>query len=173
MFFARGIPVIYYGDEQGFVGDGGNHESRQDMMPSMVATYNDDDLLANNKSTRDDNFDQDNLLYQSLSTYAQLYQQHPALRHGKQNTIFAQKKAGLFVFNRVLTISGKAQNYLLIFNSASTEQLVEFDNVVNAISSKSKLIYKSDMSEHSLTVTSDKIEIMASPLSFSIYKQIN
>jgi len=173
MFFARGIPVIYYGDEQGFVGDGGNHESRQDMMPSKVATYNDDDLLANNKSTRDDNFDQENLLYQSLSTYAQLYQQHPALRHGQQNTLYAQKSAGLFVFNRVLTINGKAQNYLLVFNSASTEQVVAFDNVINALPNKNKLIFKTEQAEHTLIVNPDKIEIATSPLSFSIYKQIN
>jgi len=173
MFFARGIPVIYYGDEQGFVGDGGNHESRQDMMPSKVATYNDDDLLANNKSTRDDNFDQENLLYQSLSTYAQLYQQHAALRHGQQNTLYAQKSAGLFVFNRVLTINGKAQNYLLVFNSASTEQVVAFDNVINALPNKNKLIFKTEQAEHTLIVNPDKIEITTSPLSFSIYKQIN
>ncbi len=36
MFFLRGIPVVYYGDEQGFVGDGHDKDSRQDMMPSKV-----------------------------------------------------------------------------------------------------------------------------------------
>ena len=34
MYFARGNPVIYYGDEQGFVGDGGDQDARQDMFPS-------------------------------------------------------------------------------------------------------------------------------------------
>ena len=38
MYFARGNPVIYYGDEQGFVGDGGDQDARQDMFPSGVAT---------------------------------------------------------------------------------------------------------------------------------------
>ena len=48
LFFARGVPVIYYGDEQGFVGDGGDKSARQDMMPSAVPSYNALPLLANN-----------------------------------------------------------------------------------------------------------------------------
>ena len=36
----RGVPTIYYGDEQGFVGTGGDQQSRQDMFPSKVASYN-------------------------------------------------------------------------------------------------------------------------------------
>ena len=37
MYLSRGNPVIYYGDEQGFVGDGGDQLARQDMFPSQVA----------------------------------------------------------------------------------------------------------------------------------------
>ena len=37
MYFSRGNPVIYYGDEQGFTGDGGDQDARQDMFPSKVA----------------------------------------------------------------------------------------------------------------------------------------
>ena len=51
MYFSRGNPVVYYGDEQGFVGDGGDQDARQDMFPSQVATYNDDDNIG---TTRDD-----------------------------------------------------------------------------------------------------------------------
>ena len=34
MYFSRGNPVIYYGDEQGFTGDGGDQDARQDMFPA-------------------------------------------------------------------------------------------------------------------------------------------
>jgi hypothetical protein len=34
----RGVPTIYYGDEQGFVGDGGDQDAREDMFPSKVAS---------------------------------------------------------------------------------------------------------------------------------------
>ena len=37
MFFARGQPVIYYGDEQGFTGDGGDKDAREDMFANDVA----------------------------------------------------------------------------------------------------------------------------------------
>jgi hypothetical protein len=36
MYLTRGQPVVYYGDEQGFVGDGNDQLARQDMFPSQV-----------------------------------------------------------------------------------------------------------------------------------------
>lgn len=47
MFLSRGIPVIYYGDEQGFTGDGHDVDAREDMFPSEVLSYNDNVLLGN------------------------------------------------------------------------------------------------------------------------------
>ena len=32
MYLTRGQPVVYYGDEQGFTGDGGDKDARQDMF---------------------------------------------------------------------------------------------------------------------------------------------
>ena len=45
MYFSRGNPVVYYGDEQGFTGTGGDQVARQTMFASQVADYLDDDLL--------------------------------------------------------------------------------------------------------------------------------
>ena len=36
MYLVRGQPVVYYGDEQGFIGDGGDKDARQDMFASQV-----------------------------------------------------------------------------------------------------------------------------------------
>ena len=63
MFFARGMPVVYYGDEQGFVGDGNDQDARQNMFPSQVATYNDDDLVGTLATTAQSNFDRRHPLY--------------------------------------------------------------------------------------------------------------
>ena len=52
MYLTRGQPVVYYGDEQGFTGDGGDKDARQDMFASQVATYNDDDLIGTDATTR-------------------------------------------------------------------------------------------------------------------------
>ena len=39
MYFSRGNPVVYYGDEQGFTGAGGDQDARQDMFPSLSKQY--------------------------------------------------------------------------------------------------------------------------------------
>ncbi|WP_019026403.1 alpha-amylase family glycosyl hydrolase [Colwellia piezophila] len=167
MFFSRGVPVIYYGDEQGFVGDGGDQASRQDMMPSLVASYNDDDLLATEKTTADDNFDTSHLFYQSFAKYSQLYQQYPALRFGEQTVVYAQDKAGIFAITRQMKATSKAsseeksQELLIVFNTADKAQ--RLDVVTQQKATKKtpvKLLYRS--------VTAKKDGEIA-PLSFNIY----
>ena len=69
MYFGRGMPVVYYGDEQGFTGDGGDQDARPDMMPSLVGTYNDDDLIGTTATTADANFDITHPLYVTLAEY--------------------------------------------------------------------------------------------------------
>ncbi len=159
MFFTRGVPVVYYGDEQGFVGDGGDQASRQDMMPSMVASYNDDDLLATDKTTADDNFDASHPLYQEFSRYAELYQTYPALRFGQQQVVYAQDKPGIFAVTRNLaaTNTQQSQQLLVVFNTATSAQPIKVDlnNKVNEV------IYRSDKGEN---------QEQLSALSFAIYQ---
>ena len=56
MYFSRGNPVIYYGDEQGFTGAGGDQDARQTMFASRVPDYLDDDLLGTDATHAQDNF---------------------------------------------------------------------------------------------------------------------
>ena len=51
MFLLRGVPVVYYGDEQGFVGHGIDQDARQDLFASQVASYNDQALLGTTTTT--------------------------------------------------------------------------------------------------------------------------
>ena len=39
MFLGRGQPVVYYGDEQGFVGTGGDKDARQSLFASQVPSW--------------------------------------------------------------------------------------------------------------------------------------
>jgi len=156
LYFSRGVPVIYYGDEQGFVGDGGDQASRQDMMPSKVASYNDDDLLATDKTTAVDNFDTNHHFYQAFALYAELYQQLPALRFGEQSTLYSQNKPGIFAIERAYSAQGENQKLMIVFNTAGEAQSLE----VIAQYASAKLLFQS------VSNSTDKI----SPLSFSIYK---
>jgi hypothetical protein len=95
MYFSRGNPVVYYGDEQGFVGDGGDQDARQDMFQSQVGTSNDDDNIATTETPADDNFDQDHDLYEAIARLASVTREHPALVDGSSfYDVIIQAKVG-------------------------------------------------------------------------------
>lgn len=120
MFFARGVPVIYYGDEQGFTGDGGDHGARQDMMPSKVASYIDDVQLGTSQTPAADNFDTNHVLYRDFRTFADIYKQHQGLRYGEHATVFADEKPGIFAFTR--TLFDTDEEYFMVFNTSTVSQ---------------------------------------------------
>lgn len=102
MMFARGAPVIYYGDEQGFTGDGGDRDAREDMFESRVATYNDNRLVGTTATTAQSNFDTTHPLYRAIARMAATRAEIPALRRGAQVTRAAADTPGLFAFSRLL-----------------------------------------------------------------------
>ncbi|REL28987.1 alpha-amylase [Thalassotalea euphylliae] len=161
MYFLRGIPVTYYGSEQGFVGDGGNHDSRQDMMPSQVASYNDDDLLGTDKTTADDNFDQAHPLYLALKEMAEVYQAHPVLRYGQQHVVYSNDKAEIFAVTRTLP---SGEQYLIAFNTANHQSSANMLLSTNA----DKLVYQSAPAKHS--AQGNQFNLTMAPLSVVIYQ---
>ncbi len=101
MMFARGVPTIYYGDEQGFVSDGGDRAAREDMFPSQTAVYNDNDLIGTDATTADENFDTSHPLYRAIAAFAAIRQSEPALRRGEQITRIAHREDSVFAFSRI------------------------------------------------------------------------
>ena len=77
MYFSRGNPVIYYGDEQGFTGTGGDQVARQTMFASQVPDYLDDDLLGTSRTHAQDNFVPSHPLYQQIRRAGPLTKQTP------------------------------------------------------------------------------------------------
>jgi glycosidase len=114
----RGQPVIYYGDEQGMVGTGGDKGAREDMFPSRAPTYRELALLGTARRGGDDKFDTGHPFYRSIRTLATLRTSHPGLargamllRHGGQPHLFA--------FSR---IDHREQvEYLVALNNSRTE----------------------------------------------------
>ena len=39
LYLLRGAPVVYYGDEVGMIGTGGDQAARQDMFPTQVPDW--------------------------------------------------------------------------------------------------------------------------------------
>ncbi len=118
-FFLRGVPVIYFGDEQGFLGDGHDQDAREDMFPSEVAVYNDNDLLLTDRTTADDNFDVAHPLFRRIATMAAIYKSHSALRRGTQIIRAFETDGGLFAISRT---DGEAGEYVIAFNIAREER---------------------------------------------------
>jgi glycosidase len=118
MYLSRGNPVVYYGDEQGFVGDGGDQDARQDMFPSQVASYNDDDLIGTDATTAQANFDTGHPLYTSVRELARLAARHPALRDGAQQTRWSTDGPGIFAFSR--SDRGQGHEYVVALNNAES-----------------------------------------------------
>ena len=96
----RGVPVLYYGDEQGFGGTG--DAARQDMLASQVPSYRDDDLLGTTATLGEENFDTGHPLYQEIGRLAALRRNQPVLQRGRQVTRLAEdREDGLFAFSRI------------------------------------------------------------------------
>lgn len=113
----RGVPTIYYGDEQGFVGKGGDQDARQDMFPSQVASYNEDKLLGTRSTTARANFDPQHPLYREIAELARIRTSHPALTRGLQVVRYAQDKPGLFAVSRFDPVTGREM--VLMFNTST------------------------------------------------------
>ena len=67
MFLSRGNPVVYYGDEQGFTGSGGDKDARQTMFASKVADYLDDDEIGTDRTARQRRLRPDAPLYRQIA----------------------------------------------------------------------------------------------------------
>ena len=113
----RGAPVIYSGDEQGFVGDGNDQAAREDMFPSLTASYNDNDLIGTEATTAQANYDTAHPLYALIRELAGVRAANPALRSGRQVVrSYDDTAPGLASFSRFDPVDGG--EYLIAFNTS-------------------------------------------------------
>ncbi|MFN9376935.1 MAG: alpha-amylase family glycosyl hydrolase [Novosphingobium sp.] len=113
----RGVPVIYYGDEQGFVSDGNDQLAREDMFPSKVAVYNDNDLIGTDATTAQANFDRNHPLYRQIATLTEVRKATPALYAGATVSRAFSDKPGLYAVSRIDPET--AQEVVLAFNTST------------------------------------------------------
>ncbi|MBJ6121809.1 alpha-amylase family glycosyl hydrolase [Sphingomonas mollis] len=123
----RGVPTIYSGDEQGFVGDDGDQDAREDMFASKVAVYNDNRLIGTTKTTTTASFGETNPLFRQIAGLARLRVSHPALTRGHMLIRARRETPGLFAVSRFDPATGR--EVLIAFNTSATpiEQPVQVD----------------------------------------------
>jgi glycosidase len=99
LFLSRGVPVVYYGDEQGFVGSGGDKSARQTMFPATATEFIDQPTIGSDATVSDDNFDPAHPFYRRVALLNTLRTEHPTLMTGAQ--IVHEPQGPIVSFSRV------------------------------------------------------------------------
>lgn len=123
MMTMRGNPVTYYGDEQGFIGTGGDQLAREDMFASKVGIYNSEKVLAGPSGSRD-RYSTSHPLYRHIKALSALRAKHPALADGAQVARFAADGEGIFAVSRI-DRSTKTE-YVVAANNSTTARKATF-----------------------------------------------
>lgn len=120
LYFSRGNPVVYYGDEQGFAGTGGDQLARQDMFATRTPVYAADDLIGTDRTTATDSYRPDHPLYRTIRKLADTTAGNAALRTGAQIPRLAD--GSVLAFSRV---DPKQQiEYVVVLNNGKTDRTV-------------------------------------------------
>jgi hypothetical protein len=121
LFLLRGGPALYYGDEKGMIGSGGDKASRQDMFPTQVSYWQDEKRIGSDPIGTRSAFDVKNPLEDQITSMQGVIKANPALRSGTQQIRFHNSE--VFATTRYLN----GQEYAVVFNSGETAQEVKFN----------------------------------------------
>ncbi len=163
MFLSRGNPVVYYGDEQGFAGKGGDKDARQDMFATKVGQYAAEPVIGGTAGSRD-RYDTKAPLYQQISKLEALRAANPALADGAQIHRYASDSAGIYATSRIDT-KGKRE-YLVVANNATTAKTATFATY----SAQAKFVPLLGGSGDMRADTAGRVTVTVPPLSVAVYR---
>jgi glycosidase len=115
LLFTRGIPAIYYGDEQGFTGRGGDADARQDMFGSKVPQFAEETRIGGGNGSQPA-FNQDHPLFRAIREMISVRQKTPALQGGIQVLRYAEDNPGIFAVARI--DRERREEVLIAFNNS-------------------------------------------------------
>ena len=117
LYLLRGAPVVYYGDEFGIIGRGGDQQARQDLFPTQVEEWKTQERVGAPPIGNGSSFDVvDHPIQRRLRELGALRDAHPALSTGA--TIVRRAQAGLLVVSRVDATARR--EYVAAFNSGGS-----------------------------------------------------
>jgi hypothetical protein len=120
LFLLRGGPVLYYGDEKGMTGIGGDKKARQDMFATQVVDWQNEVRIGSTPIKNLSAFDVKNPLEDQITELQKVIAANPALRNGTQQVRYA--KYGLFIVSRYLN----GVEYLVALNGADAAAQGQF-----------------------------------------------
>ena len=120
LFLLRGGPVLYYGDEKGMTGTGGDKKARQDMFATQVLDWQSELRIGSDSVKNASSFSIHNPLEDQITELQKVIAANPALRNGTQEVKYA--KGGLFIVSRYLNGS----EYIVALNGSDTTGQSQF-----------------------------------------------
>jgi len=146
LYLLRGIPVVYYGDEVGMMGDGGDKAARQDMFKTQIFDWQTEPRLGMSSIGSKSSLQiTSGSWITKFKALAALRQAHPALATGAQISRYDDDQ--VFAASRI--DAAKRLEYLVAFNNSGRSMSVRFQT--SSPSTSFKGIYNM-----SSTVKSDK-----------------
>jgi len=125
MYFSRGIPVVYYGDEVGMTGtnSGKDQFARQDMFATDIEIWKNEVRIGGSPIGNGNSFTatSQSPVAQYLIKLAQIRKENPALANGPMLERFS--KYALYVISKKDVVENR--EYLVAFNNSDTEEVVE------------------------------------------------
>jgi glycosidase len=115
LFFTRGIPAIYYGDEQGFTGKGGDAAAREDMFGSMVPDFAQEKRIGGGDGSAPA-FNEDHPLFREMREMISVRKQNPTLQRGIQVVRYADANPGILAVSRI--DRERREEMLVVFNNS-------------------------------------------------------
>ena len=125
MYFSRGIPVVYYGDEVGMTGSnsGKDQFARQDMFATDIELWKNETRVGGSPIGNGDAFTttSQSPVAQYLIKLAQIRKENPALANGPMLERYSQY--ALYVISKKDVVENR--EYLVAFNNSDTDEIVE------------------------------------------------
>jgi glycosidase len=116
LYLLRGAPVVYYGDEVGMIGSGGDKAAREDMFPTQVPDWRTEARVGSPAIGKGSSFDvTNNPIETELKTLSAIRAANPALSTGASVVRYAQ--GNVLVVSRIDLSTGK--EVMVAFNNGS------------------------------------------------------
>jgi hypothetical protein len=167
LYFTRGIPAVYYGDEVGMTGsNGGNDQfARQDMFATEIELWKDETRIGGKPIGNGDSFAATSTspvaIY--LKQISEIRRANPALANGTMLTRYS--------LNSLFVVSKKdpAENreYIVAFNNSDTDESIEITSATSS-GGWQLLLGQSDAA-----TSSNKVTFTVPALSTVIFKANN
>jgi hypothetical protein len=123
LYLLRGAPIVYYGDEFGIIGTGGDKQARQDLFPTQVSAWQTEQRVGSAPIGAGSSFDvQNHPVGEHLRTLAGLRKQFPVLWRGATQP--RDRNDGAMAISRF--DMADQREYVTLFNNSTELRVLEF-----------------------------------------------